>query len=186
MDGLFGDGLVDVLCCGGDSLGKDLRWGPRLGALVDLVEFEDGVTNGGVALFKIVEALSGGAFFFSTSVELKTKGAGGGGGGAGREMMDSKSPRPHHPNFWKFIDILKREQSLNHVNISQARAGHQSEPQRRRYQDSNRRIKNIVQDYHNRDRLQYLRRLARNISMWRNGFLKTTKLPALCHPKRFF
>ena len=34
----------------------------------------------------------------------------------------------YHPNFWKFIDILKREQSLNHVNISQARAGHQPEP----------------------------------------------------------
>ena len=58
MDGLFGDGLVDVLCCGGDSLEENLRWGPRLGALLDLVEFEDGVTNGGVALFKIVEALS--------------------------------------------------------------------------------------------------------------------------------
>ena len=40
----------------------------------------------------------------------------------------------YHPNFWKFIDILKREQGLNHVNISQARAGHQPEPQRRRYQ----------------------------------------------------
>ena len=71
----------------------------------------------------------------------------------------------YHPNFWKFIDILKREQSLNHVNISQARAGHQPEPQRRRYQDSNRRIKNIVQDYHNMDRLQYLRGLAHNINM---------------------
>ena len=58
------------------SLEEDLRWGPRLAALVDLVEFEDGVTNGGAALFKIVEALSGGAFFFSTSVELKTKVAG--------------------------------------------------------------------------------------------------------------
>ena len=58
----------------------------------------------------------------------------------------------YHPNLWKFIDILKWEQSLNHVNISQARAGHQPEPQRRRYQDSNRRIKNIVQDYHNMDR----------------------------------
>ena len=44
-------------------------------------------------------------------------------------------------------------------------AGHQPEPQRRRYQDSNRRIKNIVQDYHNMDRLQYLRGLAHNISM---------------------
>ena len=95
MDGLFGDGLVDVLCCGGDSLEEDLRWGPRLGALVDLVEF--GVTNGGVALFKIVEALSGGAFFFSTSVELKTKGAGG--GGAGREMMDSNTSLPAGKTF---------------------------------------------------------------------------------------
>ena len=74
MDGLFGDGLVDVLCCGGDSLEEDLRWGPRVGALVDLMEFEDGVTNGGVALFKIVEAFSRGAFFFSSSVELKKKG----------------------------------------------------------------------------------------------------------------
>ena len=74
MDGLFGDGLVDVLRCGGDSLEEDLRWGPRLGALVDLVEFVDGVTSCGVALFKTVEALSRCAFFFSTSVELKTKG----------------------------------------------------------------------------------------------------------------
>ena len=42
----------------------------------------------------------------------------------------------YHPNFWKSIDILKRKQSLNHVNISQARAD-QPEPQRRRCQDSN-------------------------------------------------
>ena len=53
MDGLFGDGLVDVLCCGGDGLEEDLRWGSRLGAIVDLVVFE-----GGVALFKIVESFS--------------------------------------------------------------------------------------------------------------------------------
>ena len=93
MDCLFGDGLVDdVLFCGGDSLEEDLRWGPRLGALVDLVELEDGVTNCGVALFKIVEALIRGAFFFSTSVELKTKGAGG--GGAGHEIMDSNTSLP--------------------------------------------------------------------------------------------
>ena len=63
MDGLCGDGLADVLCCDGDSLEEDLRWGPRLGALADLVVFDDGVTNGGVALFKIVDR---GAFFFST------------------------------------------------------------------------------------------------------------------------
>ena len=69
-----------------------LAWEPRLGGLVDLVEFEDGVTNVGAALFKIAEAFSRGAFFFSTSVDLKTKGAGG--GGAGREMMDSNKSLP--------------------------------------------------------------------------------------------
>ena len=55
-----------------------MRWGPRLGVFVDLVEFADDETNDGTALFKTAEAF-GGAFFFSTSVELKTKGAGGGG-----------------------------------------------------------------------------------------------------------
>ena len=93
MDGLFGDGLVDVLCCGGDSLEEDLRWGPRLEALVDLVdlvEFDDGITSCGVALLKTVEALSRCAFFFSTSMEMNTKGA----GGAGREMMDSNRSLP--------------------------------------------------------------------------------------------
>ena len=46
VEGLFGDGLVDeVLFCCGDSLEEDLRWEPRLGAFVDLVEFEDGVSQ---------------------------------------------------------------------------------------------------------------------------------------------
>ena len=83
---------MDVLCCDGDSLEEDLCWGPRLEALVDLVEFDHGVTSCGVALFKTVGAMSRGAFFFSTSVELKTKGAGA--GGAGHEMMDSNTSLP--------------------------------------------------------------------------------------------
>ena len=92
----------------------------------------------------------------------------------------------YHPNFWKFIDILKREQCLNHVNISQARAGHQPEPQRRRYQDSNRRIKNIVQDYHNMTDCSISVASPTTSVCEETVFLKTTKLPALCHPKRFF
>ena len=86
---MFREGLVDeawFCCC--DSLEENLRWEPRLGVLVDLVEFEDGVTNDGIALVKPVEAFRG-AFFFSTSVELKTKGTGG--VGAGHEMMDSNT-----------------------------------------------------------------------------------------------
>ena len=50
-----------------------MRWGPRLGVFV--VEFADDETNDGTALFKTAEAFSG-AFFFSTSVKLKTNGAG--------------------------------------------------------------------------------------------------------------
>ena len=87
----MGDGrgdclVVTVLFCrgdGGDSFEEDLRCGPKLGILVDLVEL-DGV---GVT-FMTVEALRG-AFFISTSVDLKTKGAEG--GAAGREMIDSNT-----------------------------------------------------------------------------------------------
>ena len=53
--------------------------------------FADDETNDGTALFKTIEAFSG-AFFFSTSMELKTKGAGG--GGAGREIIDSNTSLP--------------------------------------------------------------------------------------------
>ena len=70
-----------------------------------------------------------------------------------------------HPNFWKFIDILKREQNLAQVHIARARAGHQPEPQRRRYQDSNQRILNIVQDFNNRDTIDYLRGIAFKMAM---------------------
>ena len=85
MEGLLrvgddrGDGLVDeVLFCCGDSFEEDLRWELKLRVFVDLVELADVADGVGVTLFKTVKALRG-AFFFSSSVELKTKGAGGGG-----------------------------------------------------------------------------------------------------------
>ena len=87
-----GEGLVDVvLFCCGDSFEEDLRWEPKLGVFVDSVELDDVANDVGVTLIKTVEALRG-AFFFSTSVELKTKGAGG--GGAGHEMIDSNTSLP--------------------------------------------------------------------------------------------
>ena len=102
---MFGEGLADeVLFCCRDSLKEDLGWEPRPGGVVDLVEFEDGVTDGGAALFMIVEAFSRGAFFFSTSVELKTKGAEG--GGARSELMDSNTSLPAiltPKHFWLFL-----------------------------------------------------------------------------------
>ena len=83
--------VVVVLFCSGDSFEEDLRWESKLGAFVDLVEL-NGVADGvGVTLFETVEALRR-AFFFSTSVELKTKGAEG--GGTGRGMIDSNTCLP--------------------------------------------------------------------------------------------
>ena len=84
-----GGGLVDVvLFCCVYNFEEDLRWEPKLGVFVDLVELDDAANDAGVTLFNTVQALRG-AFCFSTSVELKTKDAGG--GGAGREMIDSNT-----------------------------------------------------------------------------------------------
>ena len=68
-----------------------MRWVPRLGVFVDLVEFVDDVPTDGAALFKTVEAF-GGTFFLSTGVEVKTKGAEG--GGADREIINSNKSLP--------------------------------------------------------------------------------------------
>ena len=65
-----------------------MHWEPGLGVFVDLVECDDEEDNDGAALLKTAEAFIG-AFFSSTSMELKTKGAGG--GGADHEMMDSNT-----------------------------------------------------------------------------------------------
>ena len=62
-----------VLFCCGDNFKEDLRWEPKLGVFVDLVGLDDVANSVGVTSFKTVEALRG-AFFFSTSVELKNKG----------------------------------------------------------------------------------------------------------------
>ena len=55
-----------------------------------------------------------------------------------------------HPVFWKFLSVLKNEENLMRVSITQHLAGHQPPAQRRRYLDCNRRILTIVDDYPNR------------------------------------
>ena len=82
MEGLLrvGDGrggsLVDVVLfyCG-DNFEEDLRWEPKLGVFVDLLELDDVANGVVVTLFNTVEVLRR-AFFFSAGVELKTEGAG--------------------------------------------------------------------------------------------------------------
>jgi hypothetical protein len=67
-----------------------------------------------------------------------------------------------HPNFWHFLDVMKREESLTRVEIAQMDAGVQPPAPRRVYRDVQQRILTIVQDYHNRDRMAYLRGIAHN------------------------
>ena len=60
-----GGGLVHVvLFCYGDYFEEDLRWEPKLGVFVDLVELDDVANGVGVTSFKTVEALTERSFLF--------------------------------------------------------------------------------------------------------------------------
>ena len=69
----------------------------------------------------------------------------------------------YHPAFWKFIQLLKQEHSLNRMGLLQAAGGHSPPAQRRMYVDCNERIFAILDDYPNRDTIRYLRNIAHNI-----------------------
>ena len=69
----------------------------------------------------------------------------------------------HNLNFWKFLSVLKKEETLSRANAVQAEAGHQPPAQPERVQAHQRRILMLVDDYPNRQRLQYLRGIAHNI-----------------------
>ena len=69
-----------------------------------------------------------------------------------------------HPVFWKFLSVLQKEESMIRISIVQHLAGHPAPPPRQRYLDSSRRILRILDDYPNRQRLQYLRAIAHNLT----------------------
>ena len=69
-----------------------------------------------------------------------------------------------HPVIWKFLDILKKEQGLTRVEALQTIGGHPPPAQRRRYKDCNQRTIAIVDDYPNRNTIQYLRSIAYYLS----------------------
>ena len=68
----------------------------------------------------------------------------------------------YHPTIWKFIDGLKKEQSLNELRVEQYIAGQQPPASKRIYKESAMRIKAIVNDYTGRPLLDYLRGVAHN------------------------
>ena len=69
-----------------------------------------------------------------------------------------------HPVFWKFLSVLQKEENMIRISIVQHLAGHPAPPPRQRYLDSSRRILRILDDYPNRQRLQYLRAIAHNLT----------------------
>jgi hypothetical protein len=70
-----------------------------------------------------------------------------------------------HPNIWKFISALKREQSLNELRIEQYVSGQQHTQSRRIYRDSAQRLLRLVNDYgRGRNIYDYVRGIAHNIS----------------------
>ena len=70
--------------------------------------------------------------------------------------------------FWcktKFINGIKKEQSLNEMRLEQYIAGHQPQAGRGIYKDTADRIKLIVADYGLRPITDYLRGIAHNLSL---------------------
>ena len=72
----------------------------------------------------------------------------------------------YHPNIWHFLDVLRREQSVNQVIITQIQAGQPAPPQRGKYKALSERLVTAVGDYANRPILDILRCIAHNIQMY--------------------
>ena len=69
-----------------------------------------------------------------------------------------------HPVFWKFLEVLQKEETVVRMGILQNEGGHEPPPQRRRYVDCNQRILRIVDDFPNCQRIDYLRSIAHNLA----------------------
>jgi len=70
-----------------------------------------------------------------------------------------------NPTIWTFIDKLQYEQGLNDLKVEQYIAGQQPPVQRKVYRDTAQRIEDIVNDYENRNILDFLRGIAHNLSL---------------------
>ena len=71
----------------------------------------------------------------------------------------------YHPTIWKFIDGLKKEQSMNEMKLEQFLAGWQPPPSKKKYRETAQRIKKIVSEYGNCSNVDYLRGIAHNLSL---------------------
>jgi hypothetical protein len=70
----------------------------------------------------------------------------------------------NHPTIWKFIDVLKKEQSIVDLKVTNLLSGGAPRPSRKKYLDSAQCIENVVKDFGNRTVNEYLLGIANNIS----------------------
>lgn len=68
-----------------------------------------------------------------------------------------------HPSIWRFIEALKKEESINRLKIEQYKSG--IEPQKKKYQDRVKRIKTICTVFNDLFILDYLRGIAYNFQL---------------------
>lgn len=70
-----------------------------------------------------------------------------------------------HPSIWRFIDGLRTVQRGRDLQYESFVAGIPAPAKRRKYQQADDRILNIVQSYNDREIIDYLRGLAHNFLM---------------------
>lgn len=69
-----------------------------------------------------------------------------------------------HPNIWKFIEAIKREQSISELRIEQYVSGQEPAMSKRKYRDSAQRLARIVTNFvPNVNVQEYLRGIAHNV-----------------------
>lgn len=71
----------------------------------------------------------------------------------------------NHPNIWKFIDGIKTVQKGHELLYAQFIHGDQPTLKRRKYLDADIRIRRIVESYHERNILEYLKGISHNFLM---------------------
>ncbi|XP_068206419.1 uncharacterized protein [Palaemon carinicauda] len=70
-----------------------------------------------------------------------------------------------HPNIWKFIDCIKKEQALNQVRFEHYVAGQEPPKKKEKYRDCAQRLRRLVGNYDpDVNVIDYLRGIAHNIS----------------------
>lgn len=70
-----------------------------------------------------------------------------------------------NPTIWKFIDELKKIQEERDIYYEYLVAGNQPPPTKKKFIDAGNRILYLVQNFENRQVVEYLRGLAHNFVM---------------------